>query len=244
MSKTILVLHGWPQYKLDDHFLNIYLGEKGYKVICPNLFDSAFEFSKTELVRRITVLLKGETPDGIIGISMGGLLLPDIAVKFPKAKLIFIASAAKLGSNSKIFNLAIKLAHRPFAARIMERLLRLPDNQFEKLYKFINPFHGQKSDYIGYQRDTKSNVKFIKSIPVKKELEIIDFVKNTSNTDILSKMKNKALIFSGEEDMFMPSLRGEELRGLLVNSQLIMNCGEHFNVFGPRDLDLVEDFLK
>lgn len=41
----------------------------------------------------------------------------------------------------------------------------------------------------------------------------------------------------------MPAERGKLLHKLLENSELIINDGEHFNVFGEKDLPKVDQFL-
>lgn len=242
--KTILVLHGWPQYRLESYFLSKHLRDKGYRVIYPDLFDSRFEFTLPNMMHKIQEMLNGEKPYAIVGISLGGLVLPYIAAQFPESRLIFIASAANMRSKSKIFNLIFKLAQSSFFMFVPRQILKLPHDHFEKIYRSVNPFRGNDLDRGEYERDTKANVEFIKSIPIKKEIEIINFVKGIDNKLLIKGMKNKALIFSGEGDLMMPKEKGEELKRLLVNSNLIINHGEHFNVFGPKDLVIVEKFLE
>lgn len=242
--KTILILHGWPQYRLESYFLSGHLREKGYRVVYPDLFDQRFEFTLPNLMHKTYEMLNGETPFAIIGISLGGLILPTIASQFPSSKLIFIATGTNMKSKSKAFNAAVFVVQNPLFNFISEYLLNLSNNHLEKIYRLINPFKGQEADKEEYERDLKANVEFIKTIPVKKEIEIINFRKQVNNRLLLKGMKNKSLIFSGEGDVMMPKEKGEELHSLLVNSQLIINKGEHFNVFGPKDLETVEKFLE
>lgn len=243
MEKVILVLHGWPQYRLEGYFLSKHLKDKGFKVIYPDLFDSRFEFTPANLMHKIREMLNGENPHAIIGISLGGLVVPYIAAQFPDSKLVFIASAANLRSKSKIFNLVFTLSQNKLFMFIPKQILKLPSNQFSMIYKKVNPFKGSEDLREMYEEDTRANVEFIKSIPIKKEMEIINFVKSVDNRLLLKGMKNKTLIFSGEEDLMMPKEKGEELHRLLINSELIVNKGEHFNSFGQKDLEKVEKFL-
>lgn len=242
--KTILVLHGWPQYRLESYFLSKHFRDRGYRVIYPDLFDQRFEFSLPNMMHKIQEMLDGERPYAIVGISLGGLVLPYIATQFPESKLIFIASAANIRSKSKFFNLIFGLAQNSVFMFIPWYILKLPNSHFEKIYRSVNPFKGGEADRVEYDRDTKANVDFIKSIPIEKEMEIVNFVRSVDNRLLLKGMKNKALIFIGEGDLMMPKEKGEELKKLLVNSELIINRGEHFNVFGPKDLVTVEKFLK
>lgn len=241
--KTILVLHGWPQYRLESYFLSKHLKDKGYRVIYPDLFDQRFEFTLPNMMHKIREMLDGSEPAAIVGISLGGLVAPYIASQSPKSKLIFVASAASMGSKSGVFNMILSLMDNSIFRSMPGYLLRLPNDRLEKVYRLINPFRGGEAEREEYDRDTKANIQFIKSIPITKEMEIINFVKNVDNRLLLKGMKNKTLIFSGEGDLMMPREKGEELHRLLINSKLIINKGEHFNVFGEKDLKTVEEFL-
>jgi len=243
MDKVVLVLHGWPQYRLEGYFLSKHLKDKGFRVVYPDLFDGRFEFTPANLMHKIREMLNGEKPYAIVGISLGGLVVPYIAAQFPDSKLIFIASAANLRSKSKIFNLVFSLSQNRFFMFVPKQILKLPNKEFSFVYKKINPFKGGEELREMYEEDTKANVEFIKSIPIKKEMEIINFVKSVDNRLLLKGMKNKTLIFSGEGDLMMPKEKGEELHRLLVNSELVVNKGEHFNSFGQKDLITVEKFL-
>lgn len=90
--KTILVLHGWPQFNLDNYFLVNFLKSKGYKVIHPILFTRDFVFNKENLEKEILASLGGKTPVLIIGISFGGVVSLAILKKWLEALfIIFLA---------------------------------------------------------------------------------------------------------------------------------------------------------
>ena len=78
---------------------------------------------------------------------------------------------------------------------------------------------------------------------MEEEAEIVRFIHGADNTELLKKIKNRTIIFNGEKDLFMPAERGLLLHRLLVNSELVINDGEHFNVFGEKDLPRVDQFL-
>ena len=96
MSKIALVLHGWPQTKLNQYFLVKFLEDKDYEVVIPNLYLIEESWDIGEISDEISDEIKGRCPDLIVGISMGGLILPHIAKRCPKSKLIFIASGHTL----------------------------------------------------------------------------------------------------------------------------------------------------
>lgn len=133
-NKTILILHGWPQYKLENYFLTKELVDKDYQVICPNLFDENIEFNLQNILKKTLHLLKGEAPYAIVGISMGGLILPHLTKEFPKSKLIFVASGANIKSESKIFNLLLQITNIRLFKIILDLIYKLPNIYFEKLY--------------------------------------------------------------------------------------------------------------
>lgn len=241
--KTILILHGWPQYRLESYFLSKHFKNNGYEVTYPNLFDERFEFNLGNMMYKVKESLDGKIPDAIVGISLGGLIAPYIATQYPNSKLVFVASAASLQSKSKVFNLVLWMTQIKFFMLIPKLIFNLPNDIFEKIYRLVNPFKGDENDREEYEEDTKTNVEFIKSIPIEKEMEIIKFVKDTNNKLLLKGLKNKALIFSGRDDLMMPLEKGRELNDLLENSKLIINDGEHFNVFSEKDLETVEAFL-
>jgi len=79
------------------------------------------------------------------------------------------------------------------------------------LYKMGNSFRGNPDEKEKYEKDMYHNIDLIRGIPVEEEVKIVDFVQKTDNRKILQGLKNRALIFNGRKDLFMPSARGEEL---------------------------------
>jgi len=80
--KTALVLHGWPEHNLENYFLVKWLEDKEYKVLTPDLF------------RHGLVPELNEKIDLIVGISMGGLVLPQVAKKTPEGQAYFYRQRA------------------------------------------------------------------------------------------------------------------------------------------------------
>jgi pimeloyl-ACP methyl ester carboxylesterase len=244
MTKVALVLHGWPESRTEDSFYYKYFKDRGYDVLAPNLFDGSFTFDIHNVGSRIKKQLRSRKIDVIVGISMGGLILPYIAKDHPGAKLIFIASGAHLKSKSGFFNLAFTLLRKQYILKSIAWILLLPDSVLKFFYQLANPFTGSGRDLLAYEKDMLHNIKTIKGIPVEKETEIINFVSKVDNTDLLRGIKNASLIYNGRKDLLMPAERGEELHQLLKNSQLIINGGEHFDVFTEKNLKDWDGFLK
>lgn len=242
--KNALILHGWPQYRVDNYFLSNHLRKMDYKVIAPNMFTRGYVFSPDNVLNEVKSRLNGEKLDLIVGISLGGLIAPYIAKYFPDSKLIFIGSGVKLKSKSRSFNFTVKLAKILLKTGVLSLLIKLPDFIIKTIYKTVNPFTGDVSRKEKYIIDMNKNVKFIKRITIKEEKEILNFVTEVDNTNLVKTLKNKALIFSGDNDLLMPKAGGEKLRNLLINSKLVINSGSHFDTFTRDDLDTVDKFLQ
>jgi len=145
IMKYALILHGWPQYKIDKYFLSGHLRKKGYKVTTPNMFTENYVLSPENVLANVLTRLKGKELDLIVGISLGGLILPHMARHFPKAKLIFIASGPKLKSKSKKFNLTIKVIKLLLGLRVPAAIMKLPNFVITFFYRLANPFKGNVS---------------------------------------------------------------------------------------------------
>lgn len=245
MSKTALVLHGWPQKEINQHFFVKFLKEQGYKVVVPDLFLIQKDWDTIKVAEYITKEIGGEYPDIIIGISMGGLILPHVAIRYPRSKLIFISTSVKLNPNLFFTKLGVVI----LKIKILRNLfINIGDNisipVLEFLYRLFNPFTGEKKDRILYEEDLKMNLRVIKEHSFTKHFTLLDMICSVDNTKILRKVNNKSLIYNGEKDKLMGKEGGILMHKLIKNSNLILNNGEHFNVFGKKDLEEVNKFLR
>ncbi len=244
MQKIAVILHGWPQGDIGNHFLTKFLINKDYKVIAPNMFSLGSMFSSENISKYLIKELNGKYPNLIIGMSLGGLVIPHLAKKYKKAKLIFIASSARFETKFMPLRIALKLIQNKLFFNYVSFLINLPDSIFTKIYTFFNPFKGDEKERETYNDDTLRNIKAIKNISMEKEQELLNFILIQNNKSVLKTLTNKSLIINGKEDMLMTSDGGTELYGLLRNSKLVVNNGSHFNVLEKLDLSTIEDFIN
>ena len=244
MTKVALILHGWPQSDLGDHPLFLHLRKTGYEVYVVDMFNSDIQFDPESVVQEVKKMNKDKIPNVIFGISVGGLLLPHLARMYPQSKLVFIASGPNLYPNIALFRTAINIMQKKMLFILASFLLRLPTKLFEYIYQKINPYQGEEQEKTEYLKDMIKNIRIIKGIPVQKEWEIVNFVSNVDNRELLRSLKNKSLIINGKHDLLMPQEAGELLHKYLVYSRLIITKGEHFNVFSQENLKDIDEFLK
>lgn len=245
-KKTVLILHGWPQ-PVEQGSLNYqylaYFQNKGYNVVAPKLFTKDFILKEPDAKDYVEKLLNGKKPDVIVGISLGGLLVPVIAKDYPNAKLIFIATDPKMQPEALGIKIILDLAKNINFLRMLNLLRFMPSRVLFSLYEFINPFNGSETDRELYVKDMKLNFKYMLAIPVDEEEEIVNFVSSSDNTELLKTMKNKALIFSGKNDLMMPANPKSDLHSLLINSQEIISNGGHFDVIADGSFQDIDKFL-
>jgi|GEM_PF-2188258 len=243
MEKTVLILHGWPQPVTKDSMYYKYFEEKEYFIVAPQLFTKDFVLDENDAKNYIEKQLSGRKPDVIVGISLGGLLAPVFAKDYPNAKLILIATGPKLEPQATGFKMLLDVAKNKRVLSLLNVIKFLPQKVLFAFYEFINPFRGDTTQREVYKKDMKDNFKYIISIPIEEESEIVNFVSSTDNTELLKTLKNKAIIFAGHNDLIMPTNLGDDFHKLLVNSQLILSEGGHFNVFTERNLSDLDKFL-
>lgn len=246
MQKTVLILHGWPQPIEPESVNNIYLEyftNKNYKVIAPRLFTSDFKLNSEDSKKYIKEKLEGKSPDVIVGISMGGLLAPQIASDYPKSKMVLIASNPKMSPNGQGFKTVINLAKNKDYLKILNLFKFLPGKIIFNLYEIVNPFTGNDEDRQRYVDDMKKNIKYMIDIPIAEEAEIVKFVTETDNTELLKKLPNKTLIFSGKNDLIMSINQSNRFDDLLENSILVETQGSHFEVFTEENFKELDTFL-
>jgi esterase/lipase len=244
MKKLALILHGWPQTSMNEHILVKYLKEKGFQVVTPNLFDTGKSWNLTKVYRRINKDIGSQVPDVIIGISMGGLLLPKLAKDFKDAKLVFIASAPRFKPNFRYMKLMNALLERRIVENTISFLFeKLSDRRLADVYRKVNPFTRNVSDKKLYEEDLRLNIIAIRAFPFSRHLEIFKISKSIDNTDLLSEIKNPTIIFAGKNDILMPLAETQRLR-IISGSKLYVTHGSHFNVFTKRNLKQLKTFLE
>ncbi len=245
MQKVVLILHGWPQTDMNEHMLVKLLKEKGYQVITPNLLDIGKSWTLTKVYRRIKKDIRNHTPEVIVGISMGGLLLPKLIKDIKNAKLIFIASAPRFKPNLKFMKLMSSLLEKNVVKDIISFFYeKLSDLRLASVYRKVNPFGGNSSHKKLYEEDLKRNISALRKYPFSKHLEILKTLSKIDNTDLLSDIKNSTIIFGGNRDSLMPLVEVRKLKRLIKGSKLYVTHGSHFNVFTKRNLKQLEGFLE
>lgn len=233
-KKRAVIIHGYPAPENEAAPIWRCLEELGYKVVSPQFLEGKERFSVEWIENEIERLLGGKKPDVLAGISMGGLILPQIAKKYPNAKLLFIATGARLGCKTGTFNWAIKAAASRNGDRMIRALLKVPDSVLGKGYEMINKeSHGR--DKI---------VKAIRNLAPEKHSEVARFVLEANNWELARGLKNKALVISGRRDVLMPPEAGRELAEAIPNCRHYITDAEHFNILNHESLDEIKIFLK
>ncbi len=244
MKKVALILHGWPQTEMNQHFLVKFMKSRGYLVNVPNLYEIEKSWDINQVTDFIIAKLKGATPDLIVGISLGGLILPHIAVRYPNSKLVFIASGVKFNPKFILTKFGITLLKIQLVRKMFVKIgNKIPTAILEFIYRAFNPFKGKLEDKKLYGDDLRCNINAIKDHSFEKHLILLDLITRLDNKSVLSNLRNKALIFTGENDILMPKSCGEEIQKYLSNCELVIKNGSHFNIFGEEDLQKLNEFL-
>ena len=215
-----------------------------FTVLNPYLFDLNIDFTLANIKEYINKELGNVTPNLIVGISMGGLILPHIATNYPQAKLVFVASGTKIGSGSETFNKLLKFEQSKVGKLVLSLLQLSPILMMQIVYKTINPFKGAKEDKEKYDKDMQDNIYWMKRITVKRHLEIIELVCSLNTENIVKKLPNKVLIMYGQNDVLMPKNESKILSNTLHNSVLKNIRAEHFNVINQETLEYIKEFVN
>lgn len=179
----------------------------------------------------------------LIACSMGGFFIPQVAKKYPNAKLIFAATGPRLQPKSLILKWAIANSDGILIKVLLTLGRYTPDIILTFFHKLINPIGGGGEERDYYQKDMIGNIIWTKKIPPDKQIEVLKYVKSVDNTELLQTMSNKSLIFAGSRDILMPPILSEELHRLLKNSQLNISDRGHFNVIWADTFKSLEKFL-
>ena len=226
--KLAVLINGIATPVGKEHFLVNWFQKNGYdvKVIEPLLGENALSVNKE--------------PEAIIAWSLGGLLAPKLAKKYPKAKLILIASGAKVEPKEKTAKILFKTVKSNLGQNLLYLGFRLPKNWLVLGYKKINQMSGNKA---GIERLLIENVDFFRGLKKETIKEVVEMLRKIDNRKLLAKLKNKTLIIVGKKDTLMPISLAKEMNELIRGSQLKITTGSHFDTIDERDLKEIGEFL-
>jgi esterase/lipase len=243
--RTALILHGWPGLSKGDWELIHHLKTIGYEVVVPELFSDDFVPEPEYVFKYVAKKINGKSLDLGVGISMGGLILPYFAERYPGMKMVFVASGPNLNTDLKLFNTCLKLIRNKYVFNfIMMFFYKMPLSVVVLFYKILNPFNGPAKLRDEYIADMTENIEKIRRISKTKQAEVLHYVVGEDNRARLQGLKNNSLIIAGENDLLMPKRGSEMLAKLLVNSKLIVNNGSHLNVFNKESLGHIDKFIN
>ena len=241
-KKLALVLHGYPGPSLSIREVENFLKTLRFDVIAPEYLQrDKFEVENT--AEWIKKNLGSRRPDLIVGLSLGGLVLPYVAKYYPQAKLVFIATGEKVKSPFNWVNKIINLVDRPAGELIVKLLTLLPVSFLEIGYVIVQNVMNKKVDKKELAKRRKEAAKALQQLGADKHMEIIRFMKKCDNSEILRRLKNKTLIISGTSDTLMSTQRGRALGLLLQNSKLTTVPGVHYNVVNRFSLEKIGKFI-
>jgi len=245
-KKIVVLLHGYPEPIHQGHTLYRYFKSKNYEIISIYLFSPKFKLTQEDVRKFVSIELKGEYPDVIVGVSLGGLIAPYLAKYYPSAKLVLIATGPYI--RTKITNLnkiLSKLENSRFLTPVHWILLHTPISLYALLYRRLNrPIKKTKERNI-LETHIKQNWRHLKDIPLSEHREVIDFLVSTDNTILLKSLNNDTCIFTGIGDNMMPSELSIIMKNLIKRSEIV-SCDQclHFDVFNKDNYKHLDSFLK
>ena len=229
-NKLALVLHGYPRPVSETSRLITLMKQAGYNVVAPWYLKECREFSVPEVKKLVREKLKNKKPDLIIGLSLGGMLLPHIARDYPKAKVVFLGTGPMLSGRIKWMDNLVKLAAGRVGETAVKTLARLPEKVLKQGYMAVHKIRREKTDSENYIHETEQTVKFFREINVQKHLQTARFIKRCNNCALLQKLPNKTLIISGKNDVLMPPELGRLIQKLVKHSRLVLTSGTHYQL--------------
>ena len=231
MKKLAVLINGVSAPIKDDYFWIEWLSEWGYEV------------QRIEPLRQETVAMVTKTPDLIIGWSMGGLMAPILAERYPMAKLILVATGVKVEPGEAMAKMVFEMVGKEWGMKLLGVGLQLPKkllvDTYEQLNKVPDPSLKEK-----YRQQMSVNIDMFRSLPEKYLNELILFLKVVDNTEMLKNIMNKTLVMSGNKDNLMTLDSGKKLASLIKNSQFVSTMGGHYNVIGSSEKMVIKKFLE
>jgi len=87
------------------------------------------------------------------------------------------------------------------------------------------------------------NIDFFRSLPLARVKEVMRFLERVDNRELLKRLRNRTLIFGGQNDGLMPVALAQEMNGLIKDSRLVMTEGGHFDTVHDDYLGEIGKFL-
>lgn len=243
MNKVALYIGGFPPGGVKDNTIEDYFEKKNYDLVSPSLFDSKEEFNLDTLVSICEDALDGKEPNVITGLSLGGLVVPHIALKYPNAKLIFSDTGLYFKPKSSFFYFLLRLQNKLSKPILINLVFSLPKWVANLILRNIYKFSGNRALKAIYEENVPDFLSHVLSISPKRALEIIKFTMNIDNSELLKNIKNKSLIISSEKDLLMPPDLGKKLAHLLENSTFYEVPQSHLHFVTPEQEKLLNEFL-
>lgn len=233
--RKVLIINGVGSRIDEEHILIKFLKEKEYLIKAVNTLDETVNINKIEI---------DEEPDLLVGFSLGGLVVKRMAIKYPKSKLILVATANRVAPDNIWFKLTFALVQFDWGLDLASIILKINVAWIIKIYKFCCPTDklDEETDK-GYEKAMMENINYFRGITKHKWRELINFMNTTDTSDVCKEIKNKTLILSGAKDGIMLLRYGEEMSRLITNSQMEITSGGHYDVISNSSLKVIEKFI-
>jgi pimeloyl-ACP methyl ester carboxylesterase len=231
MKKIAVLINGLSSPIRANNFLIEWLEDLGYDVVrIEPVLSEKIDSIKYE-------------PSVIFGWSMGGLMAPELAIKYPKAKLILAATGVKVMPNQRSARLAFEVVGTEWGMRLLGAGLRLPKsllvNGYEQLNKIPTP--GVREEY---RKQMRQNINLFRKLTIEQVKYLVGYLKKVDNTELLKQLKNKTLVICGKRDRLMPISQAKKIIQLVKHSELVVSNGGHYNVIGTDELPKIKEFLE
>jgi esterase/lipase len=241
MNKIAVVLHGWPvPVNQSNKVYEILVGE-GFEVIMPEYMKMNGDFSPNNVVKFIIKILGKRKPDLVVGVSLGGLLVPYVAKKYSEAKLLIVASGYEFRPKMKWFEKAIKGIAKKGETRTIKILGKMPWWMWSRSYKVLQQV--DKNDWKSLRKDVENFGKSFKSIQIHKQVQLAKFLEGCNNAAMFRTLKNKTLVVSGKRDKLMPCEQSKMINVLVENCELLECDATHYRVLNEEAIEKIYNFI-